>query len=105
MRGTLLVADSIRIRIAVQVKRWKQNVQAPIVQQVRSNLGALEQGLIITTGGYSTGAIEEAARVDGRPVALIDGKQLASLLAKHGIGAHTTAHNLLTLDEDSTPVG
>ena len=46
VRGTLVVGDAVRIRMAVQVKRWKDNVQAPTVQQVRGSLGAHEQGLI-----------------------------------------------------------
>jgi restriction system protein len=36
-------------------------VQAPVVQQVRGSLGAHEQGLIITTSDFSTGARSEAA--------------------------------------------
>ena len=31
--------------MAVQVKRWKKNVQSQIVQQVRGSLGTHEQGL------------------------------------------------------------
>jgi restriction endonuclease Mrr len=48
VRGTLVVGDVIRTRMAVQVKRWKGNIQAPIVQQVRGSLGTHDQGLIIT---------------------------------------------------------
>lgn len=50
VRGTLVVGDVIRTRMAVQAKRWKANVQAPVIQQVRGSLGAHEQGLIITCG-------------------------------------------------------
>ncbi len=31
VRGTLVVGDVIRINMAVQAKRWKGNVQAPVV--------------------------------------------------------------------------
>ena len=55
VRGTLVVSDSVRIRMAVQVKRWANNVQAPTVQRVRGSLGAHEQGLIITTSDFSPG--------------------------------------------------
>ena len=41
-------------------KRWKANVQAPTVQQVRGALGAHDQGLIITTSDFSAGARAEA---------------------------------------------
>lgn len=99
VRGTLVVGDSVRIRMAVQAKRWKRNVQAPVVQQVRGSLGAHEQGLIITTSDFSAGAKKEAQRADAAPVALVSGNQLAVLLAEHEIGARSTSHKLYTLDE------
>lgn len=86
VRGILVVAGSVRIRLAVQVKRWKNNVQAPVVQKVRGSLGVHEQGLIITTSGFSPGAREEAASPDKIPVGLVDGEQLVGLLIEHGIG-------------------
>jgi len=97
VRGTLVVADVVRLRMAVQAKRWKQNVQKPVVQQVRGSLGAHEQGLIITTSGFSKGAREEARRPDASPVALMDGEQLARLLAENEIGAERTKYDLWTL--------
>ena len=99
VRGTLVVGDSVRIRMAVQAKRWKNNVQAPVVQQVRGSLGAHEQGLIITTSDFSAGAKKEAQRSDAAPVALISGEQLAALLGAHEIGARATSHKLYTLEE------
>ena len=99
VRGTLVVGEAVRIRMAVQAKRWKQNVPAPVVQQVRGSLGAHEQGLIITTSDFSSGAKTEATRPDAAPVALMNGEQLAALLAKHKIGAHTERYELFTLDE------
>lgn len=86
VRGVLIAPGSIRIRLAVQVKRWQNNVHSPTVQQVRGSLGAHEQGLIITTSSFSPGAREEAARPDATPVALIDGEQLVGLLVEQGIG-------------------
>ena len=105
VRGTLVVADVVRLRMAVQAKRWKQNVQKPVVQQVRGSLGAHEQGLIITTSGFSKGAREEARRSDASPVALMDGEQLARLLAENEIGAERTKYDLWTLLEAEVPLG
>lgn len=99
VRGTLVVGGAVRIRMAVQAKRWKGNVQAPVVQQVRGSLGAHEQGLIITTSDFSRGAKKEAERADAAPVALISGEQLAALLAEHQIGARARPYELYTLDE------
>ena len=101
VRGILVVGDVIRTRMAVQVKRWRPNVQAPVVQQVRGSLGTHEHGLIITTSSFSAGAREEAARPDAVPVALMDGEQLVSLLVEHGIGVRKTDLELLALGEDA----
>jgi restriction system protein len=99
VRGTLVVGDVIRIRMAVQVKRWKRNVQAPVVQQVRGSLGAHEQGLIITTSDFSTGARNEAARPDATPVALMAGEQLVNLLIEHDIGVRRASYDLIELGD------
>ena len=101
--GTLVVGDAVRIRMAVQAKRWKRNVQKPVVQQLRGSLGAHEQGLIITTSDFSLGAKEDAKRPDAAPVALMSGEQLAALLARHQIGARVTSYELYTLDPNESP--
>jgi restriction system protein len=100
VRGTLVVGDVIRIRMAVQVKRWKNNVQAPIVQQVRGSLGTHEQGLIVTTSDFSEGARKEAERPNAVPVALMNGEQLVTQLVEHDLGVHRTAYTLISLGED-----
>lgn len=99
VRGTLVVGGVIRVNMAVQVKRWKNNVQAPTVQQVRGSLGAHDQGLIITTSDFSSGAIDEAQRVDRIPVALMNGDQLVALLVEYNIGVHRTPYQLIELGE------
>lgn len=99
VRATLVVGDVIRTRMAVQVKKWKRNVQAPVVQQVRGSLGTHEQGLIITTSDFSAGARQEAARPDAVPVALMNGERLVVLLVENGIGIIRRAHDLIELDD------
>ncbi len=86
--------------IAVQVKRWKRNVQASVVQQVRGSLGAHEQGLIITTSDFSSGARKEAGRPDAIPVGLMNGEQLVLLLAEHGIGISRQSHDLFEFEDE-----
>jgi restriction system protein len=102
VRGTLVVGDVVRIKMAVQVKKWKlkNNIQAPVVQQVRGSLGAHEQGLIITTSDFSTGAVKEAAQADKTPIALMNGEQLVVLLMEHGIGVHRSTPDLFEIDEE-----
>ncbi len=100
VRGRLVVGDVIRIKMAVQVKRWHNNVQAPVVQQVRGSLGAHEQGLIVTTSDFSKGAKAEAERSDATPVALMNGEQLVHLLVEHKIGVRRTPYYLIELGEE-----
>ena len=102
IRGTLFVGDVIRTRMAVQVKKWKKNVQRPVVQQVRGSLGAHEQGLIVTTSNFSKGAYEEANRKDATPVALMNGEQLVALLVQNGIGVERRSHELIELEDENT---
>ena len=99
VRGTLVVGDVIRTRMAVQVKRWKRNVQAPVVQQVRGSLGTHEQGLIVATSDFSKGACAEAERPNAVPVALMNGEQLVRLLVENDIGVHRTSYDLIELGE------
>ncbi|MGE4403015.1 MAG: HTH domain-containing protein [Desulfobulbus sp.] len=106
VRGILVVGDVVRIKMAVQVKKWKlkNNIQAPVVQQVRGSLGAHEQGLIITTSDFSPGAVKEAAQADKTPIALMNGEQLVMLLMEHGIGVHRSTPDLFEIDEEFGPV-
>jgi restriction system protein len=99
VRGTLVVGAVIRTKMAVQVKRWKANVQSPIVQQVRGSLGTHDQGLIITTSDFSSGAKEEAQRANAIPVALMSGGQLVRLLIENNMGIRRTKHDLLELED------
>ncbi len=100
VRGTMVVGGVIRTSMAVQAKRWKPNVQAPVVQQVRGSLGTHEQGLIITTSDFSAGARAEASRANTVPVALMNGEHLVALLVEHGIGVTRETYDLLSLSED-----
>ena len=101
VRSTLVVGDVIRTRMAVQVKRWKKNVQSQVVQQVRGSLGTHEQGLIITTSDFSKGAREEAARPDAVPVGLMNGQQLVALLAENDIGIKRASYDLVELLDEA----
>ena len=102
VRGTLVVGEVIRTRMAVQVKKWKakDRVQAPVVQQVRGSLGTHEQGLIITTSDFSKGAREEAMRPNAVPVARMNGEQLCALLIANDICITRRSHDIIELGDD-----
>ncbi|MCY3624914.1 MAG: HTH domain-containing protein [Candidatus Dadabacteria bacterium] len=104
VRGTLLVGGVIRTRMAVQVKRWKNNVPVHVVREVRGSLAVHEQGLIITTSDFAKGAREDADRKDATPVALMNGDQLVVLLVENGIWVRRRSHDLIELEDGNFSV-
>jgi restriction system protein len=103
--GIDVVADIeigiLQLRTAVQVKRMKGNVQRPVVSQLRGDMALLDvdQGMIITTGGFSQGAKDVARVRNVTPITLIDGDRLTDLLIEHGIGVRREAVEVLSFDE------
>jgi restriction system protein len=100
VRGVLHAGGITRIEAAVQVKRWKNNVQAPVVRNLRGSLTSQQQGIIITTSGFSKGAIDEAHAVGKTPISLVDGDLLLDLLVEHEIGVTKAQHTVHGLDEE-----
>ncbi|MFN8464578.1 MAG: restriction endonuclease [Caldilineaceae bacterium] len=85
--GVYRAAGLTEVNAAVQAKRWKGNVGAPTVTQLRGSLQVHQQGIIITTSGFSSGARKEAVALGKTRIALIDGRELVELLIKHRVGA------------------
>ncbi|MEP6670197.1 MAG: HTH domain-containing protein [Chthoniobacter sp.] len=105
VRGTLAVGESIRLKMAVQVKKWAtRNVRSPDVRDVRGSLGAHERGLIITTSNFGKGAREEATRADAVPIALMNGEQLVVLMVQHEVMVRRQSHDILEIEEETPSV-
>lgn len=85
VRGVLVIEDLIRIRVAVQVKRYTGNVSRPEVQKLRGSLSHGEVGWFMTTGDYSSGAREEAINTTRQPISLISGLEVADLVLKYSV--------------------
>jgi len=100
VRGVKVVDDILPVRMAVQVKRWRRNVQSPVVQEVRGSLRADEHGVIFTTSDFSVGAKQEAVRSGAIPIALVSGKALVDLLVEHDIQIRRITHDLIELGEN-----
>ena len=94
VRGVLRAGGITEFNAAVQVKRWKRNVQAPTVRELRGSLTVHEQGIILTTGGFSRGAQAEAVEPGKTRISLIDGEALLDLLIEHGIGVTQEPHTI-----------
>jgi restriction system protein len=100
VRGVLNAAGVTKINAAVQVKRWKRNIPAPVIQALRGALTVHEQGIVVTTSRFSSGAIAEAQAHGKTPISLIDGTRLVELLIEHAIGVKGEDHRVLSLDDD-----
>jgi restriction system protein len=98
--GTVVVGSAIRIHMAVQAKKWKPNVQRPVVASVRGSSNVHHRGLIITTSDFSSGAKEEASLPDREPVELMNGSQLVDALVEYEIGVERAPYNLLSLSPE-----
>jgi restriction system protein len=100
VRGVLNAGNITEVNAAVQVKRWKNNIQAPIVQSLRGSLTVHEQGIIITTSKFSKGAQVEAQATGKVKISLVDGDKLLDLLMEHRIGVRIEQYTLYSLDTD-----
>ena len=84
--GTYSASGLAPVNAAVQVKRWKSNIQSQTVTQVRGSLQVHQFGIIITTSDFTRSARQEAEAPGKARISLINGEQLVSLLIKHHIG-------------------
>jgi restriction system protein len=100
VRGILNAGDVTTVNAAVQVKKWKANVQTNVVRELRGSLTTHEQGIIITTSDFSQGAKTEANAIGKAPISLVNGTELIELLVKHSIGVNKEPHTVVTLDEE-----
>lgn len=100
VRGLLRVGRITEVNAAVQVKRWKRNVHARAVRDLRGSLVVHEQGILITTSDFSSGARKEAEAEGKTRISLVNGDDLLDLLIRHGIGVSQEQHSLLSLDEE-----
>jgi restriction system protein len=91
-------------RVYIQAKRYSPDrpVQRPDIQ---SFVGALQgkqvnQGVFITTGRFSDGAVRYAGSVPTR-VVLIDGRRLAELMIRYHVGVQVKSKlEIVDIDED-----
>lgn len=100
VRGILNAGDVTAVNAAVQVKRWKRNVRSNVVRELRGSLTTHEQGIIITTSDYSSGAKAEANSIGKAQISLVNGEELIELLVKHSIGVNKQPYTVVTLDEE-----
>jgi predicted Mrr-cat superfamily restriction endonuclease len=96
--GTLTQPGLPLVRLAVQAKRVTGGVGPSVVTQLRGSIPPGAYGIIITTGHFTRAAIAEADRTDRNEIKLVDGPELAHVLADSGIGVKTTTISVPRLD-------
>ena len=76
------------LKEVIQVKRHRTNLHRTVLDQLRGSLHRFDavRGTIITTSGFSSGAIAAAHERGAAPITLIDGERLLDLLIENGIG-------------------
>ncbi|MCY3977405.1 MAG: restriction endonuclease [Chloroflexi bacterium] len=91
------------VREVIQVKRWKDKVNRPVLDQLRGSLHYFEavRGTIITTSGFTKGTKESAFLPGVAPITLIDGETLLDLLIEHNIGVRRREIRILEFDAES----
>lgn len=92
----------ISFHTAFQCKRYQGSVGAGAVRDFRGSfIGRSDRGIIITTGTFTSGAREEAARPGANPVDLIDGEALCELLKEYQLGVRVTQRTIedITIDD------
>lgn len=100
VRGVLNAENLSQISVAVQAKRWKNNVGAKTVRELRGSIKVHEHGIIITPSDFTPSAKSEADEAGKVRISLINGEQLADLLIKHQVGVASEELVVHTLDED-----
>ena len=96
--GTLTQPGLPLVRLAVQAKRVTGGVGPSVVTQLRGSIPPGTYGIIITTGHFTRAAIAEADRTDRNKIKLVDGPELAHVLADNGIGVKSTTVSVPRLD-------
>ncbi len=84
--GVVRLVGMLSFRVSFQCKRYRDNVSASVVRDFRgAMMGREEKGLIITTGGFTRDARQEATRNGATAIDLIDGELLADKLKELGL--------------------
>ena len=88
VRGVLRTNPLSTVKVAIQAKRWKNNVGSGVVRELRGSLrfADAEKGLIITPSDFTPDAKAEAQSEGKTPISLINGTELVDLLIEYQVG-------------------
>ena len=99
--GIIRLERLISFPVSFQCKRYSGNVPPRDVRDFRGAMqGRSEKGLIITTGGFTPAAKNEATRDGAPPIDLIDGEALTDLLKELRLGVRVTQRTVEDIELD-----
>jgi len=83
--GELNVANLAKVKVFVQVKRYKlgTKINASTVKALRQSIPSGGQGAFVTTADFQRGASEIAVEQGFPRIGLVNGRQLVDLLVEH----------------------
>lgn len=86
----ILQLNLITFPVAFQCKRYQGSVGASAIRDFRGAImGRCEKGLFITTGTFTSHAMDEARRDGALAIDLVDGSRLCDLLKSLSLGVKT----------------
>jgi len=89
--GYLLINRFVRTKVMFQCKRYDGVVGPEKIRDFRGAIqGRAERGILLTTGTFTRGAVEEAARENATAIELVDIDRLLTLLIEEGLGVRET---------------
>jgi restriction system protein len=99
--GVVRLAGMLSFRVSFQCKRYKNTVGPSVIRDFRgAMMGRAEKGLVITTGGFTRDARQEATRDGATAIDLIDGELLADKMKELGLGIKTKTVEAVDIDEN-----
>jgi len=89
--GYLLINRFVRTKVMFQCKRYEGSVGPDKIRDFRGAIqGRAERGIFLTTGTFTKGAKEEAARENATAIELVDIDRLLELLIEENLGVKET---------------
>jgi restriction system protein len=99
-KGIIRLGGLLSFHVVFQCKRYKGSVSASQIRDFRGAfVGRADKGLFITTGTFTSGAIQEATRDGAPPIDLVDGDDLTDKLKELGLGVKTEMVERVLIDE------
>jgi restriction system protein len=91
----------VKVKAAFQVKRWRQNVPRPEIDQFRGAIqGKYDQGIFITTSDFSDEAKSVSSVPGAVPIVLINGARVVNIMLERRLGVREEPLTIARLDEE-----